>query len=219
MKRNLIITEDGSHSLFVPEIEEHFHSTHGAMQESMHVFIKNGLKMCLEDELVIFEVGFGTGLNSLLTLANSEGKNISYISIEKYPLSEEEYCSLNYAEKLDANLQELFLRMHATKWNEWSTITPNFRLLKLEGDFCSLNYEQLPNFNLIYFDAFAPNKQDEMWNEENFRQLSQHTKKGGRFVTYCAQGEVRRKLMRSGFSMQRVPGPPMKRQMLVGEKL
>ncbi|MFV0554779.1 MAG: tRNA (5-methylaminomethyl-2-thiouridine)(34)-methyltransferase MnmD [Mangrovibacterium sp.] len=218
MKREIFITEDGSHSLFVPELDEHFHSTHGAMQESMHVFIKNGLQETSEEELVIFEVGFGTGLNALLTLANACGRKIRYISIEKYPLSETEYQGLNHAQQLDSSLQEDFMLMHQSPWNEWVNITENFQLLKLEADFCQVDYRALPLFNLIYFDAFAPNKQDEMWAEENFQQLAAHCAEGARFVTYCAQGEVRRKLTRCGFSMQRVPGPPMKREMLVGLK-
>ncbi|MFV0290779.1 MAG: tRNA (5-methylaminomethyl-2-thiouridine)(34)-methyltransferase MnmD [Mangrovibacterium sp.] len=219
MKREIFITDDGSHSLFVAELNEHFHSTHGAMQESMHVFIKNGLFKSNTSELIIFEVGFGTGLNALLTLAHAGERNIKYISIEKYPLSPDEYLALNYAHKLDSAWQADFLKMHDCSWNEWCSINENFTLLKLHADFCSIDYCALPLFNLVYFDAFAPNKQDEMWAEENFQRLSEHCAAKARFVTYCAQGEVRRKLARCGFNMERVPGPPMKREMLVGEKI
>lgn len=186
------------------------------MQESMHVFIKNGLQEVTANELVIFEVGFGTGLNALLTLAHANGRKIRYISIEKYPLSATEYEGLNYAIQLDNSLQPSFAHMHQCPWNEWTSIAENFQLLKLEADFCRIDYSALPLFNLIYFDAFAPNKQDEMWEESNFERLSQQCAPEARFVTYCAQGEVRRKLTRCGFEMQRVPGPPMKREMLVG---
>ncbi|MFV0522702.1 MAG: tRNA (5-methylaminomethyl-2-thiouridine)(34)-methyltransferase MnmD [Mangrovibacterium sp.] len=216
MKREIFITEDGSHSLFVPELTEHFHSTHGAIQESMHVFVKNGLLELPDNELVIFEVGFGTGLNALLSLAHAGSKHIKYISIEKFPLSASEYLPLNYAKQLDESLQEPFMQMHRQTWNKWANINENFELLKLNADFCQMDYTSLPLFKLIYFDAFAPNKQDEMWQESNFQRLSEHCTQGARFVTYCAQGEVRRKLIRCGFQMQRVPGPPMKREMLVG---
>lgn len=219
MKREIFITEDGSHSLFVPELEEHFHSTHGAIQESTHVFIQNGLLKTSDNELVIFEVGFGTGLNALLTLAHAEQRKIKYISIEKYPLTAQEYLQLNYAKQLNSSLQDAFMLMHNGSWNEWVKLNSNFELLKLNLDFCCIDYSQLPLFNLIYFDAFAPNKQDEMWQEDNFKRLSNHCVPKAHFVTYCAQGEVRRKLSRCGFEMQRVPGPPMKREMLIGTKL
>jgi len=218
MERKLILTADGSHTLFVPELDEHFHSVHGAIQESMHVFIQNGLNASTKNELCIFEVGFGTGLNALLTLANQGEKHIRYFSIEKYPLTEAEYSQLNFANLLSDELAERFQKMHACSWNEPHLITPNFELTKLDSDLTTFNVSSLPGFDLIYFDAFAPNKQAGMWSEEIFRKLATHTNSRGIFVTYCAQGEVRRKLIRSGFNMQRIPGPPGKKEMLFGEK-
>ncbi|MFV0506732.1 MAG: tRNA (5-methylaminomethyl-2-thiouridine)(34)-methyltransferase MnmD [Bacteroidales bacterium] len=219
MKREIFITEDGSHSLFVPELAEHFHSTHGAVQESLHVFIKHGLQeMPPFSDLVIFEVGFGTGLNALLSLVHAEKRKIKYISLEQYPLLAKEYEQLNYTKQIDPQWQDDFLRMHQCAWGEWTAITEGFDLLKLEADFCQIDYSELPQFQLVYFDAFAPNKQGEMWEEQHFHRLSAHCAPQARFVTYCAQGEVRRKLSRAGFQMHRVPGPPMKREMLVGIK-
>ena len=218
MERKIILTADGSHTLFVPELDEHFHSVHGAIQESMHVFIQNGVNASTKDDLCIFEVGFGTGLNTLLTLANRGEKHIRYFSIEKYPLQEEEYKQLNFAQSMSDELAELFQKMHACNWNEPHFITPNFELTKLSSDLTTFNVSALPGFDLIYFDAFAPNKQADMWSEEIFRKLATHTNFGGIFVTYCAQGEVRRKLIRSGFNMKRIPGPPGKKEMLFGEK-
>jgi len=218
MKRELILTADGSHTLFVPELNEHFHSVHGAIQESMHVFIQNGLLASTNPGLCIFEVGFGTGLNALLTLAYKGEKSIRYFSIEKYPLQKDEYEQLNFAETLSDDLAVQFQHMHACAWNEPQIIAPNFELTKLQTDLTIFNVEPLPAFDIIYFDAFAPNKQADMWSEDIFRKLASHTNSGGIFVTYCAQGEVRRRLTRGGFNMKRIPGPPGKKEMLFGEK-
>lgn len=218
MERKIILTADGSHTLFVPELDEHFHSVHGAVQESMHVFIQNGLLASNKEELCIFEVGFGTGLNALLTLANQGEKRIRYFSIEKYPLTETEYKQLNFAQLLSEELASQFRHMHQSSWNEPNLIAPKFELTKLKADLTTFNIQALPGFDLIYFDAFAPNKQAEMWSEYLFQKLAEQTNSGGIFVTYCAQGEVRRKLIRSGFNMKRIPGPPGKKEMLFGEK-
>ena len=218
MDRQIIATEDGSHTLWVPELNEHFHSMHGAIQESVHVFISNGLEQVKTEELVLFEVGFGTGLNALLTLIHQTQRSIRYISIEKYPLQEKEYSRLNYSSLLGPEWQTLFFKMHQAEWNRTTEIRPGFSLQKIKGDLAELNYTNLPRFNLIYFDAFAPGKQPEMWDEKILRQLAAHTREEGHFTTYCAQGEVRRRLSRCGFQMHRIPGPPGKREMLVGEK-
>ena len=219
MQRKIISTEDGSHSLYVPELDEHFHSVHGAIQESTHVFIRNGLFKCNKKKVIVLEVGFGTGLNALLTLANREDREIHYFSIEKYPLNEQEYGQLNYPDLISGNTKNIFLEMHRCKWNKTQEIASGFKLTKLKADFSDFDFESLPLYNLIYFDAFAPGKQPEMWQEMIFMKLARHTLPEGRFVTYCAQGEVRRKLIRCGFNMQRIPGPPGKKEMLTGEKM
>jgi len=200
-------------------MNEHFHSVHGAIQESMHVFIGSGLEQCTKDEITIFEVGFGTGLNALLSLMHRGSRQICYYSIERYPLSEDEYSKLNFATQLSPDLESAFLAMHRVPWNESVEIKPGFSLCKIDGDLPGFDPADLPLFDLIYFDAFAPDKQAEMWEEAIFAKLSAHTNPGGVFVTYCAKGEVRRRLTRSGFTMKRIPGPPGKKEMLFGQKI
>jgi tRNA U34 5-methylaminomethyl-2-thiouridine-forming methyltransferase MnmC len=219
MHREIIITEDGSHTLFVPELKEHFHSIHGAIQESNHVFIQNGLFQNNKQKLVVLETGFGTGLNVLLTLINRGARDISYFSIEKYPLTANEYNQLNYPALISESLQDLFLSIHQCEWNKEAEIVPGFRLTKVHADLTEFSFKSLPCFDLVYFDAFAPGKQPEMWKEPIFSKIAEHTSPQGIFVTYCAQGEVRRTLTRVGFKMQKIPGPPGKNEMLFGEKM
>ena len=208
-------TEDGSHTIYVPDIDEHYHSIHGAIQESDHVFIQNGLNVCQKNEITILEIGFGTGLNALLTLLNKGGKTVNYIGVEKYPLNNDEIETLNYGSILD---QKLFLQIHQCEWNRSIKLADGFYLHKLHADFIDMDFTSLPYFDIIYFDAFAPNKQEDMWQESHLRKIAAHTKKGGIFVTYCAKGEVRRRLERCGYKITRIPGPPGKKEMLSGVK-
>jgi tRNA U34 5-methylaminomethyl-2-thiouridine-forming methyltransferase MnmC len=168
---------------------------------------------------VVLETGFGTGLNVLLTLINRGEREISYFSIEKYPLTANEYNRLNYPALISESLQDSFLHIHQCEWNKATEIVPGFLLTKVLADLTQLSFKSLPRFDLIYFDAFAPGKQPEMWKETIFSRIAGHTSPQGIFVTYCAQGEVRRILTRVGFKMQRIPGPPGKNEMLFGEKL
>ena len=218
MERKIQITEDGSHTLYLPDMDEHFHSTHGAIQESMHVFIENGLKKTTKNELVIFEVGFGTGLNAILTLHHIGNKKIKYYSIEKYPITEAEFKQLNYTEQISAELKEQFEKMHTSPWNQLIEISTNFQLYKIEGDLKDFCAEDLPEFDLVYFDAFAPSKQPEMWDESILKKIAQKTRQGGLFTTYTAKGDVRRALIKNGFNMKKVPGPPGKKEILFGDK-
>lgn len=213
-------TEDGSHTLYVPSLDENYHSTHGAIQESRHVFIEAGFKATTETELTIFEVGFGTGLNALLTLneARKTGKKINYISIEKYPLNDSVWSTLNYTEQLNYETKEDYELLHKAQWGSSQQITDNFSLLKIEADLKSFNFDQLPKTNLIYFDAFAPGKQPRLWTSQIFENIAHRTVEKGILVTYCAKGEVRRNLQSAGFIMERLPGPPGKREMLRGRK-
>ena len=219
MHRDIIHTEDGSHTLYVPELDEHFHSTHGAVQESNHVFIKNGLLKCAKSEIVIFEVGFGTGLNALLTLIHKGNRKVHYISIEKYPLNEKEYIQLNYCDFLEPEWNEVFQKLHRSEWGKTIEINPDFKLTKLNADLKSIELSGLPLFDLIYFDAFAPSKQPDMWEYSIMQKIAEHSAMQSVFTTYCAKGEVRRTLIKSGFTMQRLEGPPGKKEMLYGEKV
>jgi len=220
MERILIKTDDGSHTLFLPEIDEHYHSTHGAIQESKHVFIEAGLKQMQKNELTIFEVGFGTGLNSFLTYLETENTHlkINYYCIEKYPLTDEIYQSLNYADEKRGNEGTVFQLMHHSSWNVMTEIDARFNLTKIDADIITFDFSNLPQFDLIYFDAFAPNKQPELWTSEMFQQLYNKCNPGGILVTYCAKGEIRRKLQSVGFNVERLNGPPGKREMLRGIK-
>ena len=216
----LIKTDDGSDTLFNTELGEHYHSTHGAIQESMHVFIQAGFRTCQQSSLTIFEVGFGTGLNTYLTLLETLKTNqrIRYITVEKYPLSRKTWEALNYPQALPGGGQKFFLKIHEAAWNEEVPINDQFTLLKLSSDLTAIDFSDLPFFDLVYFDAFSPDKQAELWVSSVFRKVSDHCVIEAKIVTYCAKGAVRRTLSEVGFKAERIPGPPGKREMLRGTK-
>ena len=219
----LIITEDGSHSLYVPHLDENYHSTHGAIQESMHVYINSGLYACTLQKVNILEIGFGTGLNAFLTLIESEktNKQIHYYSLELYPLDIKDAKQLNYTKQLTkANGTEYFLAIHEATWGKKVRISPTFSLHKIKTDFSTSNeIETNALFDVIYFDAFAPEKQPEMWTQQIFNKLFSLCNKNAIITTYCAKGVVRRMLQSAGFTVERLPGPPGKREILRGKKL
>lgn len=212
--RELQETADGSHTLFIPEMDEHYHSINGAVQESRHVFIEAGLHHQEKRDIIVFEVGFGTGLNAFLTLLDAGGmsRKVDYYSVELYPLEPELVQVLNYGEVICPEKKDLFYALHAAAWNETVSITDYFTLHKIQAD---NNSCELPeNIDLVYFDAFAPDKQPEMWSQEIFDKLYAHTSEGGILTTYCAKGVVRRMMQKAGYSVERIPGPPGKREML-----
>lgn len=211
-KRKIITTRDGSHSLLVPELNEQYHSVHGAKQEAEHVFLKMGLDPFEKKEISVFEVGFGTGLNTLLTYdyAERNGIIIHYTSIEKYPVTKDEYSILNYGTLI--NRPELLLEMHGVNWGDQHELSNFFQLTKLNGD---LIQDELPiGFDVIFFDAFAPNKQPHLWSVEVFKKMFLILNENGLLVTYCAQGAARRAMLAAGFQVEKVEGPPGKREML-----
>ena len=212
-------TADGSHTLFVPDLNEHYHSVNGAIQESRHVFIEAGLKKCLKNEISVLEIGFGTGLNAYLTLLYSieEKKNIFYSTVELHPLVPEIINNLNYTRQLPG-YDYLFSLLHGVSWDTEHEVTPTFCLKKVHTDFSLLNYEYNRTFDLIYFDAFAPEKQPSLWTQEIFDFIYKQTNMNGIIVTYCAKGAVRRMIQSAGFIIERLPGPPGKREMLRGIK-
>lgn len=224
MLRKIIFTDDGSHTIQHCDSKLTYHSRHGAMQESKHVFIQNGLALYhqshYQDTIKIFEVGFGTGLNALLTLNYALHNNISiqYTAVEAYPLESELYSLLNYHldESLHPQASQLFSKLHSSDWNQPINITPRFNLDK---NYCTIeDYCSKQTFDVIYFDAFAPNDQQEVWTEEIFNKLYTHLVNGGVLVTYCAKGEIRRRLERIGFNVSKLPGPPGKREMICAYK-
>jgi tRNA U34 5-methylaminomethyl-2-thiouridine-forming methyltransferase MnmC len=215
----LISTADGSHTIYVPELNEHYHSIHGAVQESAFIFIRNGFETCKADNLNIFEVGFGTGLNALLTAVNScRGcREINYTTIEKYPLDRKIISSLNHHLYAGERGREIYNSIHSSRWNIMVNICQNFNLKKIKGD---LTEKPLTgNYDLIYFDAFGPDKQPEMWTRDIFARISAVTNKNGVFVTYSAKGEVKRNLQLCGFEVSLLPGPPGKRQIIRAVKI
>jgi tRNA U34 5-methylaminomethyl-2-thiouridine-forming methyltransferase MnmC len=214
----LITTSDGSHTIFVPELNEHYHSIHGAVQESSLVYIENGLGFCKTNPLNVFEVGFGTGLNALLTATSdyAEKLTIYYTSIEKEPLSKSVINTLNHWRFAGRNGKKIFDLIQNTRWGEFEKLSNNFYLRKIKGDLIKDNIEG--KFDVIFFDAFGPDKQPEIWSQEIFEKISEITNTGGIFVTYSAKGEVRRLLREYGFVVTLLPGPPGKREMIRATK-
>ncbi len=213
------ITSDGSHTIFVPELNEHYHSVHGAVQESTFIFINNGFEVCKADPLNIFEVGFGTGLNALLTAIKSMAgeREVNYTSIEKFPVDENIISSLNHHLFAGEEGKVIYNLIHASPWNINVNICKNFNLKKIKGDF--IVEPPSGRFDLIYFDAFGPDKQPEMWTREMFAGIAAVTNKNGILVTYSAKGEVKRNLKACGFDVTLLPGPPGKRQMIRAVKI
>ena len=216
-KSKIITTADGSHSIFSIEINETYHSKHGAIKEAKHVFIKNGLLSIHKKKINILEVGFGTGLNTLLTFKKANtNRIINYHTIEKYPLKKEEYIQLNYCKILNINSPEL-ITIHEKSWDKQHNISDFFYLKK---HLISLeNYHANINFDIIYFDAFSPRKQKEMWSFKILNKMYQMLNKNGCLVTYCAQGEVKRNLKKIGFELEILPGPPGKREMIKANRI
>ena len=214
MERFLRLTEDGSHTLYVEKLDEAYHSSHGAIQESLHVFIKEGLQSCSGSSLRILEMGFGTGLNALLTWKFAEQKKLKvhYHSVEKYPLKKSEYSMLNFESLIEGLPPGLLNKMHAAPWDSHVQITESFMLHKEKADFRSMKPEGY--FDLIYFDAFAPDKQPALWSEEVFSIIQNCTRKGAILVSYSSKGNVRRTLISCGFRVNKVPGPKGKREMI-----
>lgn len=218
MKPEIKLTADGSHTLFVSELDEHYHSINGAVQESIHVFINKGLHHHQKDNLHILEIGFGTGLNAILTLIDplTSNKKIFYTTIEAYPINSLLVEQLNYA----PSHKDLFKKLHDAPWNRREEIAQNFSLLKIETDFPSFDFSKIDtqSIDLIYFDAFGPDKQPNMWTQELFDKLYTLSNENAILVTYCAKGAVRRMLQQSGFTVERLDGPPGKREMIRATK-
>lgn len=215
----IVTTADGSHTIYVPELNEHYHSVNGAVQESTYIFINNGFDFCMANPVNIFEVGFGTGLNALLTAIKSinTSRLVNYTAIEKSPLSEEITNSLNYSGFIDKTGSSILQAIHASSWNVPQKITGNFVLNKIRGD---LTTDIITgNYDLIYFDAFGPDKQPEMWTREVFKKISEITVRKGTLVTYSAKGDVKRSLKQSGFEVNLLPGPPGKRHIIRAVKI
>lgn len=215
MKREIITTADGSTTIHLPEWNEQYHSKHGAIQEAYHVFIKHGLHLFENQKITILEIGFGTGLNAFITFleAKKRALNVHYVGVEAYPVASDEISNLNYIEELKAREHAaVFKRLHAEPWNELFEITPSFSLEKRQQFFDQINDKNA--YDLIYFDAFGARVQPELWTEAMFAKMYQALRPKSVLVTYSAKGSVRRAMQAVGFSVERLPGPPGKREML-----
>ncbi|WP_369048483.1 tRNA (5-methylaminomethyl-2-thiouridine)(34)-methyltransferase MnmD [Tenacibaculum sp. UWU-22] len=219
MKREIIITSDGSTTVHLPDWNEQYHSKHGAIQEAYHVFIKNGLETISNTQINILEIGLGTGLNCFITFLEAQ-KNLKYIDytgVEAYPIQNDELEKLNFVAKLEATKHmAIFDKIHQSSWNKKHEITSNFILTKRKQFFSDINDENY--FDLIYFDAFGARVQPELWTETIFLKMFNALKFNGVLVTYSAKGSVRRAMESVGFLVERLPGPPRKREMLRATK-
>lgn len=222
LKREILITKDGSKTLHIPEWNEQYHSKHGAVQEALHVFVKNGLHLIFtqnKKEIYILEFGFGTGLNALITLLEKpQDKVIKYMSLEKYPLSGQEAETLDYAEPLEEiytgqNIAQKYREIHKAAWDEWVEVGQGFFLNKVQGDFKEI---ELPPavVDLVYFDAFGKRVQPELWTEDIFGKIYKSLKDKGLMTTYACNGDTKRALKKVGFEVEKKPGPPFKREMI-----
>ena len=200
-------TADGSYTLYVPELDEHYHSVKGALTESQHIFIDMGLKHATVEEPRILEIGLGTGLNCFLTLMEAEAsqRKVHYTGIERYPLDMETISKLDYPSIVGQGPEEDYFAIHQAPWEEDVELSPWFTLHKTEGDFTRHQFEK--GYDIISFDAFAPEKQPEMWSREVFVRIHQAMRPGGVLTTYCAKGAIRRLLQSTGFVVERLAGP------------
>jgi len=219
LKRRIITTADGSTTIQIEDWNEQYHSLHGAIQEAKHVFIKHGLHHIDKNQLSILEIGFGTGLNAFITLLGAEKlqKHIDYIGVEAYPVSSEEIVALNYVQQLQAESHsEFFQQMHTIPWEKEKAITSHFTLTKQQKLFTEITDKAA--FDLIYFDAFGARVQPELWTEDIFKIMFEALKPNGILVTYAAKGSVRRAMLSVGFTVEKLQGPPGKREMLRARK-
>ena len=222
MKREILITKDGSTTIHLPDWNEQYHSTNGAIQEAYHVFIDAGLDKVFEnnkDEISILEIGFGTGLNAFITFLEADKRilKIDYVGVEAYPVIADEISKLNYVSELKAeNSISIFKKMHKVFWEEKHQISTDFLLTKRKQFFQEITDEN--KFDLIYFDAFGATNQPELWTVEIFKKMFTALKSNGILTTYSAKGSVRRAMQEVGFTVERLPGPIGKREMLRGTK-
>ena len=217
MKLELVNTNDGSNSLKNVIINDSYHSKYGAINESKHIFINNGLKMISKKKIRVLEIGFGTGLNALLTLLYCDKKkqNIIYHTIDNLPLKEEIYSSLNYFDQLKIE-KNIYLKIHSSSWENEIELSNFFVLKKMKCDFTKTLFNQ--KYDLIYFDAFSPSKQPEMWTLNNFKKLYNCLNTNGVLITYSSKGDVKRTMKKVGFNISSLEGPTGKREITLARK-
>lgn len=217
MEREIIQTEDGSSSIFVKDLGETYHSVHGAVQEALHVYIDNGMNRCSNTHVSILEMGFGTGLNFVLSYQNAlaQNRSLDYVGVEAYPITEQEWKLLNY-DAITRNLPHRLHHIHSLEWNEKQQLSDSVSLTKIHSRFENLQINQ--TFDVIYYDAFGYNYQPELWTLELFEKMHDALVTDGILVTYACKGIIKQNLRAAGFKVKRVPGPPGKREMIVAYK-
>lgn len=219
MEREIIKTLDGSTTIHLKEWDECYHSKHGAIQEAKHVFIKNGLSLFEDKPVSILEIGFGTGLNAFITFleATQKKQKIDYVGVEAYPVDANEVLQMNYVNELDVlEFENIFQKMHKCEWDEKTEISTDFSLTKRKQFFDEI--DDLEIFDLIYFDAFGYRVQPELWSTEIFQKMYNSLKPNGVLVTYAARGVVKRSMILVGFTVEKLAGPPGKREMFRATK-
>lgn len=219
MEREIIQTLDGSTTIHLKEWDECYHSKHGAIQEAKHVFIQNGLSLYPNQSVSILEIGFGTGLNAFITFLESQKlhQSIHYVGVEAYPVNATEVLAMNYVTELNAISDEaLFKKMHESKWDEKVVLHPEFELTKRKQFFDEI--DAVEEFDLIYFDAFGYRVQPELWSTAIFQKMFTALRPGGKLVTYAARGVVKRSMIEVGFTVEKLAGPPGKREMFRASK-
>lgn len=220
LEREIIQTQDGSTTIKIKDWDECYHSKHGAIQEAKHVFIKNGLSLFQNRKTSILEIGFGTGLNAFITFLESKklDQTIEYVGVEAYPVSSSELSSMNYIDELDAADQKnVFEKMHQSDWEEKVVLSSHFILTKRKQFF--ENIDDTEQFDLIYFDAFGFRVQPELWTTAIFKKMYDALKDNGVLVTYAARGVVKRSMIEVGFIVEKLEGPPGKREMFRAKKI
>lgn len=224
LKREIKVTRDGSKTIFLESWNESYHSKHGALQEAEHVFIENGInKFKYLDRIRILELGFGTGLNALLSLlwAAQNSKEVHYTSLEKFPLDLNEIKTLDYQDMISQKNKELradtiydnFVKIHESPWEEMVKIHDYFDLFKLKMDFKNMNF-QANSFDIVYFDAFGRRVQPELWSEEIFGKIFNYLKPDGLITSFASNSHTRKTLESCGFQVEKLKGPPGKREMI-----
>ncbi|WP_294263003.1 tRNA (5-methylaminomethyl-2-thiouridine)(34)-methyltransferase MnmD [uncultured Chryseobacterium sp.] len=224
MKREIKTTNDGSKTLFINELNENYHSHHGALQEAKHVFIKNGLNLINHYEINILELGFGTGLNVLVTineyLKTDKSHVINYFTLEKYPVNEAEINDLAYYDLFDnPEFKNIYQKIHLADWEKSTEIIKGFNLKKIQCDFFDLKNIDLPAINLVYYDCFGARVQPDLWEKPLFEMVSDKMAVNGLLTTYSSKGSVRRILQDLNFQVEKKQGPPGKREMINAVKL
>jgi len=219
LEREIIQTLDGSTTIHLKEWDECYHSKHGAIQEAQHVFIQNGLSLFPNQSVSILEIGFGTGLNAFITFLEAKKLNqsINYVGVEAYPVAASEVLAMNYVDELNAFIQKnIFEQMHESKWDEKAVLNAEFELIKRKQFFDEIDDSE--QFDLIYFDAFGYRVQPELWSTAIFQKMYTALRPGGKLVTYAARGVVKRSMIAVGFTVEKLPGPPGKREMFRASK-